>query len=178
MTIICYGDSNTWGYDPRDVLGEPYSQNWCDVLEDISGFSVQNLGENGRRIPRTAILPTEADLFAVMLGTNDLLQGDSSDAVCGKMESFLNSISLSADKCLLIAPPSMKLGAWVSDQALILESTRMAVGYRNLAEKLGVFFADSGQWNIPLAFDGVHFTQEGHRIFAHCLFHFLMTGMR
>ena len=24
MKIICFGDSNTWGYDPRSYLGERY----------------------------------------------------------------------------------------------------------------------------------------------------------
>ena len=178
MTIVCYGDSNTWGYDPRDVFGEPYAQNWCEVLADISGFSVRNLGENGRRIPEKVSLLSSTDLFAVMLGTNDLLQGDSADVVCWKMEHFLKSIPLPSEKSLLIAPPPMKLGAWVPDQQLIRESLRMADGYRNLAAKLGVLFADAGQWNIPLAFDGVHFTEEGHKIFAHNLYRFLINRMR
>ena len=178
MTIVCYGDSNTWGYDPRYIFGDPYSKNWCEVLEELSGFSVRNLGENGRRIPGKEVLPTGTDLFAVMLGTNDLLQGDSSDTVCSKMEHFLKSIPLPPEKCLLISPPPMKLGAWVPDQTLILESLRMADSYQSLAEKLGVLFADAGLWNIPLTFDGVHFTEEGHRIFAHNLYRILLTNMR
>ena len=35
-----------------------------------------------------------------------------------------------------------------------------------LAERLGIRFADAGNWNIPLAYDGVHFTEQGHRAFA------------
>ena len=31
---------------------------------------------------------------------------------------------------------------------------------------LGVRFADAGDWNIPMAYDGVHFTEQGHRAFA------------
>ncbi len=27
-------------------------------------------------------------------------------------------------------------------------------------------FADAGKWNISLAYDGVHFTEQGHRAFA------------
>ena len=35
-----------------------------------------------------------------------------------------------------------------------------------LAEQLGVRFADAGRWDIPLAYDGVHFTEQGHKAFA------------
>ena len=35
-----------------------------------------------------------------------------------------------------------------------------------LAERLGVRFADAGKWDIPLAYDGVHFTEQGHKAFA------------
>ena len=35
-----------------------------------------------------------------------------------------------------------------------------------LAEQLGIRFADAGKWDIPLAYDGVHFTEQGHRAFA------------
>ena len=35
-----------------------------------------------------------------------------------------------------------------------------------LSEAQAAAFADAGEWDIPLAFDGVHFTEEGHRRFA------------
>ena len=38
--------------------------------------------------------------------------------------------------------------------------------YRRLAERLGVRFADAGAWGVALAYDGVHFTSQGHRAFA------------
>ena len=37
---------------------------------------------------------------------------------------------------------------------------------KDLAERLGVRFADAGKWDIPLAYDGVHFTGQGHKAFA------------
>ena len=37
---------------------------------------------------------------------------------------------------------------------------------RPLAEQLGIHFADAGKRDIPLAYDGVHFTEQGHRAFA------------
>ena len=37
---------------------------------------------------------------------------------------------------------------------------------RSLARKLGVGFADAGARGVELAFDGVHFSGAGHRLFA------------
>ena len=35
-----------------------------------------------------------------------------------------------------------------------------------LARQLGVAFGDAAKWGIPLLFDGVHFSPEGHQHFA------------
>lgn len=67
---------------------------------------------------------------------------------------------------MLIAPPPMQPGEWVTSQQLIDDSCMFAQCCRNLAERLGVRFADAGDWDIPLAYDGVHFTEQGHRAFA------------
>ena len=37
---------------------------------------------------------------------------------------------------------------------------------QSMAERMGIRFADAGNWAIPLAYDGVHFTEKGHRAFA------------
>lgn len=38
--------------------------------------------------------------------------------------------------------------------------------YRELAERCGAFFCDTAVWDIPVVFDGVHFSEDGHRRFA------------
>ena len=167
MKIVCFGDSNTYGYDPRSVFGERYNAIWPELLTQKTGWNVINLGENGREIPRTNIFfPEDTGLLIIMLGTNDLLQFRSPKTVCEKMEAFLTKLTLDREKILLIAPPPMVFGEWVPNQELIDNSVSLAKHYQVLAERLGVRFADAGKWNIPLAFDGVHFTEEGHRAFA------------
>ena len=169
MKVICFGDSNTYGYDPRGYLGGRYEADnrWVDILAAETGWTVYNMGQNGREIPGTApAFPSDIDLLIVMLGTNDLLQGKSPEQAAERLEQFLSGISLDRSKILVIAPPPVKRGAWVPDQQLIDDSHAFAQLCQTLAEQLGIRFADAGKWDILLAYDGVHFTEQGHKAFA------------
>ena len=49
--IVCYGDSNTFGYDPKSFsLRYPEDIRWTGLLRD-AGYDVINMGMNGREIP-------------------------------------------------------------------------------------------------------------------------------
>ena len=178
MKVICYGDSNTYGYDPRGWLGGRYGADdrWVDILAQRTGWKILNGGMNGRAIPSQApAFPADTDLLMVMLGTNDLLQGLSPEMAAAKLERFLHKIPLPPEQILLIAPPPMTLGEWVPSQQLIDHSHTFAQNCTALAQRSGIHFANAGDWNISLAYDGVHFTQEGHRAFAAGLLNVLST---
>lgn len=169
MKVICFGDSNTYGYDPRGYFGGRYDAGcrWVDILAAETGWTVCNLGQNGREIPSSApAFPADADLLIVMLGTNDLLQGRSPEQATERLEWFLSGVSLDRSRILLIAPPPVTLGEWVPSPQLIDGSRAFARLCQALAERMGIRFADAGKWDIPLAYDGVHFTEQGHKAFA------------
>lgn len=170
MRLVCFGDSNTYGYDPRSFFGGQYPGRWTDLLAESTGWEVVNLGQNGREIPARAgslsDLLRRDDLLVVMLGGNDLLSHPHITAreVAAKMERFLQSLPLC--RVLLVSPPPMVMGEWVSEERLIRESAALSGAYEALARRLGIGFADAGQWGVELTFDGVHFTESGHRAFA------------
>lgn len=182
MRLLCFGDSNTYGYDPRSFLGDRYSADvrWTEVLARATGWTVFNAGVNGREIPHRPYELEQAarlladcaplDALAVMLGSNDLLQNASFTAgdVAGRMEIFLRYLLERQPPkiVLLIAPPPMRPGAWVTEPRLLVESAQLASAYQALAGRLGVFFGDAGPLEIELLFDGVHFSEAGHRTFA------------
>jgi len=177
--IFCYGDSNTYGYDPRSCFGGRYPESvrWTALLQ-TQGWDIFNAGQNGRSIPRNGweiemlvqmLRRYQPDIVTVMLGSNDLLQDPGlSAAGCGeRMEGFLAALLKQAPSCqlLLIAPPPMALGAWVDDPKIVETSQRLGAQYQGLAQKLGIAFADANDWNVELTFDGVHFSERGHRAF-------------
>ena len=176
--IVCIGDSNTWGYDPRGFGGGRYpaAVRWTARLESQPEWVIHNLGENGREIPHSAfalcLLGQQLEALApldgicLMLGSNDLLCGASPSAVAARMEDLLDRLGAYGVPLLLIAPPKFCPGTWVAEEGLLGASAQLAGLYLTLAQDKAIAFADAGAWDIPLAFDGVHFTEEGHRRFA------------
>lgn len=188
-TIICYGDSNTYGYDPFDAEEGrfPKEIRWTGILDEETAWNVENHGVNGRSIPHTVSTvkfaceqvrkwhrhPNSVWLW-VMLGTNDLLENPEFTAadVAKRMERFLKRLMEEAGfssrkmRLRLIAPPHLQKGEWVDSERVYEESRRLGAEYKRTAERLGIAFTDAGQWEIPTIYDGVHFTEEGHKIFA------------
>ena len=177
MRILCFGDSNTYGYDPRGFFGDRYGaeDRWVDLLAKQTGHECINAGANGREISRSSyalrLLNEHApvDAFLVMLGTNDLLQGATAKEAATQMEAFLTILLPHCKQILLVAPPPMKRGAWVPTDELVSKSIHLAEEYKLLAQKLNIPFVDTREWNIEFTFDGVHFTEEGHHSFANHL---------
>ena len=171
MKILCIGDSNTYGYDPRSYLGSRYSAEvrWTDRLSDRE---VINYGVNGMTVPRGQsrypglVRMNDPDLVIIMLGTNDLFSGLSADQITKRMEAFLDTMNCTGKPVMLISPPVLQYGEWVMDDDLVEESRDLGGSYRELAYRKGCMFADAGEWDIDMTFDGVHFSEEGHAVFA------------
>ena len=196
--IFCFGDSNTYGYDARSMFGErlPEEERWPAVLKELSGWNVINEGMNGRRIPRDIwslenfdrqlIGCGPIDLVIVMLGTNDLLNSFPPDMkkIGTDMEQFVRhmlkhpSINGKGEKILLIAPPHTDIGRFDEENAWYdKESGKFGDCYQKIAEKYGIRYADSGQWGIALAHDGVHISPQGHQTFGKNLWEILKFAL-
>lgn len=182
MKVYFYGDSNTYGYDPRSMYGGRYPADcrWPDILQKMvkPGVSVIADGMNGRMIPDQEYALTylkrelreEApiDLFAVMLGTNDVLNGSGlgSGRIIRKMEEFCESLScMGSMKIALITPPPIKI-AGEAGRAYQTSMEQVCAGYRETAQRHGWLLIDTENWDLDMAYDGVHLSEQGHRTFA------------
>ena len=118
--IVCIGDSNTYGYDPRSYLADRYAKNvrWTGLLKE-AGFEVINLGMNGVCIPKDGktLLPLLAqyepyDLCVIMLGSNDLLTGADAKETGQRMKAFLKDLADQNDRLLLVSPVPFRPRKW------------------------------------------------------------------
>ena len=178
MKIICFGDSNTYGYDPRGFFGGRYDHPWPEILAEKTGWEVKNDGQNGREIPAGKYpFPADCDLLIIMLGTNDLLQLRSPEDTAERMERFLCQFSEEErGNLLLITPPPVKYGEWVTDDSLIEDIQALSSALEAMAQRLSIRFLNPAGWNLSLSHDGVHLTEEGHRTFAQGLIEYLHKG--
>ena len=178
--ILFYGDSNTYGYDPRSFFGGRYPENvrWTGILKRLLApeTAVYADGMNGRQVPASedAIRAAEwnllrvgpVNLFAVMLGSN---------VTAFRLRNFLEKIEnlnrgggcsgSPVRKVLVISPPQIEAGSWGSD-ALEQERKMLSEAFRMIADQNGWSFVDSALWQCGLSPDGVHLTAAGHKCFA------------
>ena len=182
--VFLYGDSNTYGFDPAgDIFYPRYAPDkiWVNIVNKklVGKVHIMDDGMNGRQIPSSDMeydvfreklrkLP-EFDVFAVMLGTNDYLNMMEPDEriVAEKMGAFLTNVKFIMQdiginaRILLIAPPQIKI---IEDPRYDTTDGNFAKEYKKLSEELNCEFIDAGA--CPLAFDGVHLSEEGHKMLA------------
>lgn len=190
-TIICYGDSNTWGYKPPNDRYEP-EERWTGVLEK-NDFTVINEGMPGRMIPVDPLLMEHLaakmsgydapDVFLIMLGGNNILneEGAAPKDVADKMDAFLSSLPaitwFDPAKTLLISPVKLKPGSWVWDEEMIESSMQLGPLYADVAAKHGMKYLDASCLDIDKVSDGVHYTAAGHKALGETIYAFIKENM-
>lgn len=138
--ILCYGDSNTWGYIPGSGLRYDDDIRWTAVCASKLGddYRILEEGLNGRTtvfensvkpfmngkagLGYTLLSQKPIDLTVLMLGTNDLMYVDAYQASRGADElvryllnadKIINSsqpIFPNGSKVLLVSPPLVGKG--------------------------------------------------------------------
>ena len=192
-TILCYGDSNTWGYDPAHGGRYPWEVRWTGVLQHLlgEGWRVLEEGLNGR----TAAYPEPGrpyrsgvdylrpcllshlplDGLVVMLGTNDAKYpfALSPARIAGDMDRLLRLAGAVLEeqgataRMLLVAPAPVRAGGpFDYDESSVERIRALPALYRALAQKHGCAFLDAAGPVPEAGCDGVHFTPENHRALA------------
>ena len=196
--ILCFGDSNTWGYDPRDKGRYGHGARWTSLLQRNLGqaYRVIEEGLNGRTTVWNDPVEGEKngfdhlgpcleshkplDLVIIMLGTNDLKQrfsvpasdiARSAGRLVEKVQKSTTGREDTAPATLLICPPPL---ARLSELAEMFEggvrkSKGLAKHFQAKAEELGCFFSDAGSVIKTSNIDGVHWEPDQHVRFAEAL---------
>ena len=197
-TVVCYGDSNTWGYRPDSGRRYDHNQRWTRRLQALlgDGFWLVEEGQNGRTTLHddpvegqknglAYLVPCleshkPVDLVLLMLGTNDLKQrfAMSADDIAGCVKRLVRVIQScefgpadGAPEVLLLAPPPL---ARLSGFAEMFsggyeKSLRLGGAYRQVAAERGCHFMDTREVVSLSDLDGVHLDPDQLPLLAEAL---------
>ena len=194
-TILCFGDSNTYGYKPDGSGRFGFSIRWPGRLQMLlgEGYHVIEEGCPGRTTvyddPRQPfrkgsdyIVPcllshSPVDYVIVMLGTNDCktVFGASSAEIASGLSVIIDSIKkagLPPENILIISPIHLgkNIGKPGYDPEFNEHSAQIAEGlaseYRRLAQKTGCSFLDASKAVQASPIDEEHLDGTGHRSLA------------
>ncbi|MEJ7761673.1 MAG: SGNH/GDSL hydrolase family protein [Thermomicrobiales bacterium] len=197
-TVLCYGDSNTWGADP--ATGERFDPEtrWPGVLGATlgSGYRVIEEGLSGRttvhddpiepdRNGLTYLRPCleshrPLDLVIVMLGTNDLkarFRLPASDIAQGAARVATTARQVLVDQpggppvVLLVAPPPVATLTKLGGMFAGSEATSRAFArqYRHFAGWAGIPWFDAGSVIRSSDIDGIHLEADQHCLLGEAL---------
>ena len=191
-TVLCYGDSNTWGYDPASSNRFSRDVRWTRVLGRELGdeYEVIEAGLNGRttvwddpiegyKNGKEQLIPCltthkSLDLVIIMLGTNDLKMrfsvsafdiAKSAGVLVGMTQSSETGPDNGSPAVLLISPaPVGKLTDFAEMfQGAEAKSRKFSGHYRLIAEEYGCSFLDAGEIIVSSDVDGIHFEGSEHQ---------------
>lgn len=191
-TVLCYGDSNTWGADPAGGPRFGRDVRWPGVLRNAlgDGYLVIEEGLGGRTtvwedpiegykngkeyLPPCLHTHKPLDLVIIMLGTNDLKMRFSVPASdiakgAGVLVKMVRQSECGpeggAPKVLLLAPPPLATltGNFISMfEGAKPKAARFAQEYAKVAEEHGCAFFNTGSVIVSSDLDGIHFEAGEH----------------
>jgi len=204
MKILCFGDSNTYGYIPGGGRYDKRTR-WPGQLQRLLGesFRVVEEGMNGRTtVFEDGLFPGRCglnsidtpielygpfDLLIIMLGTNDckIQFHASAKRITEGLEEVLRrakSCMTGACSVLIIAPTPMSEKAAHGvfgmdfDETSVKTSGELAGEYEMLAQRLGCDFLDAAKVTPVGSVDGVHLDAAGHEALAAAVARYLKSG--
>ena len=194
--ILCFGDSNTYGYIPNN--GARYDKNtrWTGVLSLLSHgkFEIIEDGCNnrtafaenpaGKIFTGYEILPElltdDFDVVVLAIGINDtqFLYNLSSIEIASGVEKLINIVKVKSPqaKILLVAPSILTDDvlngnfACLFDRTSIEKSRQLPLLYQKIAEKQNIEFLDLNSVAKTSSLDGLHYAPEQHLKIAQAIF--------
>ncbi len=196
--IVAFGDSNTWGYDPKRATRFEPNVRWTGVMARELGpaHSVIEEGLNGRTtvfddpiepdrrgadyLPPCLRSHAPLDLLIVALGCNDMKMrfsaspGDNANGAV-RIIRLARAAAVgpggAPPAILLVAPPPI---ARLTEFAEMFEGARqksllLAKRYRDVAERLNVGFLDAGAFVASSDNDGIHFEADAHAVLGRAM---------
>lgn len=196
--ILCYGDSNTFGYKPDD--GGRYDDNnrWSGILKTTlkNKYVVIEEGLNNRtgfvdnpngfdynsmlHFPKFS-KNLFVDILIFAIGTNDLqfVFDINNKMLEKKLVEFINFAKTKAKQIILIPPVIMLedvccgIFSCQFDKTSILKARHANEIYRKIAAMTNCHYFDFNEFTKPSTLDGLHYDHHSHILIAKKLTEFI-----
>lgn len=203
--IICYGDSNTFGFNPENCGRYSKEERWSGILAKLlqPEYEVTEAGCNNRTaffvnedgilqsghlyIPQFLEECKDFDIFILALGTNDLQRFYVLDEKIVKkgLSYFYNVIKSYNDKVRLILVPPVILDetvlkghfAYQFDEKSIELSVWIQDIYKKFAKDNKIEIFDFNEFSRPADADGLHYDIKAHKVIAENLAQNILKAM-
>ncbi|MDD2980639.1 MAG: SGNH/GDSL hydrolase family protein [Hespellia sp.] len=196
--ILCFGDSNTYGYIPDESGRFDSDTRWTGRLQKMLGEEYHIIEEGlcgrtsvfqddlreGRRGIDVVGVAVEShnplDMLIVMLGTNDCKTryGASAEVIAKGVEELIEkakSFAAKELKILVVSPILLKEGVGADgfdpefDAHSELVSRKLSKAYRAVAESHGYDFLDAAKVSEASERDREHMDAVGHEALAEAI---------
>lgn len=189
--ILCFGDSNTWGYNPETGNRFPWGVRWTSILQQhLEAEEIQILEEGlcGRTtvfedgpqdfrsgisaLPDLLTGPDRLSAVVMMLGTNDckiIYHADAQKIGLG-IETLLQIIRQrqSQAQILLLSPIVLGRDVWKPefdpefDEKAVETSYRLREVYQRIAQKYRIGYLAASDYASPSPADQQHMSAADH----------------
>lgn len=195
-TILCYGDSNTWGFRPTDCNRHPWSTRWPGAMQLQLGseYHVVEEGLCGRTtawddpldqglngltyLPISLLTHNPLDLLIIMLGTNDTkirfnLTPYSIAQGAAELVQLAQRFEPKIPHILLVSPahivPTASVENSLAFEGAIEKSKDLGKHYSYFARKLGCDYFDASSVIESSPLDGIHLDAQAHQKLGTCM---------
>ena len=198
--VLCFGDSNTFGFNPKNGSRFDKSSRWTGILQALckNEFNIIEAGCNnrtafsdnpaGKMFTGYKILPDffkqDLDFVILAIGINDLQfqYNVTLESISTGMSSLVEMVkkSLPNSKIVLVSPTELTENVLKSpifstlfDETSIEKSKYLSKIYFEISKKYDCAFIDLNSIAIPSDIDGLHFEPSEHEKIAKIIFEHL-----
>ncbi len=198
--ILCFGDSNTWGYVPKTAERYPKNLRWTGILQAKLGEDyeiieeglnsrttviddIKHIGKNGL----TYLVPclethNPIDIIILFLGTNDMKErfdrtpvqiAEGIETLLSNIKDFAVNTDSKTPEVILVCPTIIDESVdGVKEKYLGAEekSKQLPKLYKNISLEHSIGYLNLQDYATPSKKDGYHFDPETHEIVANKIY--------
>ena len=201
--ILCYGDSNTFGFIPENCKRYDKDSRWSGILSEIlkENYQVIEEGMNNRtgffKNPEglkqsggeylSVFLQNHRnlDICIISLGTNDaqFFYNLDENSTKNGLQNLIDSVREVNIKTNIIIVPPVKITENILHSGFSMMFNRESIDkinkvfpiFEQIAKENNCLYFDFNHITSPAQKDGLHYTKESHTIIANKLAEFILA---